>query len=342
MITRGSNNTKAQRVAAPLSRVFVFAGAMMALVSGLAMPQTARAEDVTIRVGYFRNVTHVQALVARNMERHGRNWFAERLGPGVKIEWRIFEAGPTAMQAIVARSLDFTYAGPSSILNAYALAKGDEMRVVAGAVNGGSALVVQPRSNLAKASDFRGKRIATPEYGNTQDVSARAWLADGGLRITQQGGDAMVVPTANPDQLGLFQLMQVDAVWTVEPWVSRLELLADGKILVEDKEEITTLLASSTNFMNSHRDIARRFVAAHRELTDWIRNNPDETQRMIADEFLAAFGTKMSNVLLAQAWKRIKPTNDVSLPRLRVFLERAKKAGFSQSVPDLSRLVEAP
>src|SRR4051812_17510722 len=115
MAPRGNNDTKVPRVAAPLSRAFAFVGAMIAFVAGIAMPETVRAEDITIRVGYFRNVTHVQAIVALNMERHGRNWFAERLGTGVTIRWRAFEAGPTAMQAIIARSLDFTYAGPSSI-----------------------------------------------------------------------------------------------------------------------------------------------------------------------------------------------------------------------------------
>jgi NitT/TauT family transport system substrate-binding protein len=308
----------------------------------MAMPQPAGAQGATIRVGYFPNVTHVQALVARNFERHGRRWFAERLGPDVKVEWHAYEAGPTAMQAMFAKSLDLTYVGPSPIINAYALSRGDGIRIVAGAVSGGAALVVQPRSNLAKPSDFRGKRIATPEFGNTQDVTARAWLAAGGLRITKTGGDAEVVPTANPAQLALFELRQVDAVWTVEPWVSRLELLADGKILVEETNEITTLLTSSEHFLNSQRDLARWFVAAHRELTDWIRNNPDETQRMITDELLAAFGTRMSKVVLAHAWNRIKVTNDVPLGSLQGFVEKASKAGFTPPQLDISRLVEMP
>ena len=121
--------------------------------------------------------------------------------------------------------------------------------IVAGAVNGGSALVVQADAGLPKPADFRGKRIATPQFGNTQDVAARAWLVGGGLRITQTGGDAQVLPTANPDQLALFQRKQLDAVWTVEPWVSRLELEAGGKILVEEKDAITTVLVSSAKFL---------------------------------------------------------------------------------------------
>jgi NitT/TauT family transport system substrate-binding protein len=101
--------------------------------------------------------------------------------------------------------------------------------------------------------DFRGKRIASPQLGNTQDVAARSWLVSGGLRITQMGGDAQVVPTANPDQLLLFKQKQLDGVWTVEPWVSLLETEAGGKVLVEEPEPITTLLVAPRN--SSTRDV---------------------------------------------------------------------------------------
>src|SRR5665213_3100612 len=309
---------------------------ILVLVSWLAMLQPTHAQGSIIRVGYFPNVTHAQALVARNFERHGRDWFAPRLGAGVKVEWHAHNAGPSALQAVLSNSLDLTYAGPSSVIGAYVQLHGQDIRIVAGAVNGGSALVVQPRSNLAKPDDFRGKRIATPEFGNTQDVAARAWLTAGGLLITKNGGDAEVLPTPNPYQLALLALMQIDAVWTVEPWVSRLELLADGKVLIEEKNTITTLLVSSTRFLTSKPDLARRFVAAHRELTEWIHNNPVEAQRMITEELLASFNTKLSAVLLTNAWGRIKVTNDVSLMALQTFLERAKQAGFIQAVPSLS------
>ena len=239
---------------------------ILALLAWALMGEPAHAQRTTIRVGYFPNVTHVHALVAQNLERHGRDWFAERLGPDAKVEWQSFNAGPSAMQAILANSLDLTYAGPNAAINAYAQSLGKEIRIVAGAVIGGSALVVQPRSHLTKPSDFIGKRIVVPEYENTQDVSARAWLAAGGVRVSESGDrrGVEVVPTPNSKQLALFELMQVDAVWTVEPWVSRLELLADGKILVEEKNGITTVLVSGSRFLNSQPELAGRFVAAHR------------------------------------------------------------------------------
>ena len=299
-------------------------------------------QSTTVRVGHFPNITHVQALVARGFERQGRSWFGERLGPGVKIEWYAYNAGPSAMEAIFASSLDLTYVGPNPALNAYARSRGAEVRVVAGAVNGGSALVVQGDSTLSKPADFRGKRIATPQFGNTQDVAARAWLVAGGLRITQTGGDAQVVPTSNPDQLSLFQSKQLDAVWTVEPWVSRLESESGGKILVEEKEAITTILVSSAGFLAKNRDLAKRFVAAHRELTDWIRKNPDEAQRLARDELQASFRLDMSPELVARAWSRMVITSDTTREAFQSFVTSAQQVGFLRDTPDLSGLIEAP
>jgi NitT/TauT family transport system substrate-binding protein len=246
------------------------------------------------------------------------------------------------MEAVFANSLDLTYVGPNPALNAYARSRGDEVRVIAGAVNGGSALVVQGDSTLAKPTDFKGRRIATPQFGNTQDVAARAWLVTGGLRITQTGGDAQVLPTSNPDQLSLFQSKQLDAVWTVEPWVSRLESEAGGKVLVEEKDAITTVLVSSAGFLSKNRDLVRRFVAAHRELTEWINQNPDEAQRLARAELQASFRVDMAPELIARAWTRMNITPDVTRDAFQSFMTSAQQVGFLRSAPDLSRLVETP
>jgi NitT/TauT family transport system substrate-binding protein len=223
---------------------------------------------------------------------------------------------------------------------AYARSRGEEVRIVAGAVNGGAGLVVQPDSGLTKASDFKGKRIATPQFGNTQDVAARAWLVAGGLRITQTGGDAQVVPTANPDQLALFKNKQLDAVWTIEPWVARLELEAGGRVLVEEKEAITTVLVSSAKLLSQKRDLARRFVAAHRELTDWVRQNPTEAQRMVGEELKAGFRAELPAEVITRAWDRMTITTDVSSAAFQTYVASAQQVGFLRGTPDLARLVE--
>src|SRR5689334_16642199 len=127
--------------------------------------------EVKIRVGHFPNITHAQALVAHTLSRQGKGWFEQRLGPGIKIEWFVYNAGPTAMEAIFANSIDLAYVGPGPALNAYSRSKGEEIRLIAGAANGGAGLVVQSEENLKAPADFRGKKIATPQLGNTQDIS---------------------------------------------------------------------------------------------------------------------------------------------------------------------------
>jgi NitT/TauT family transport system substrate-binding protein len=312
----------------------VLLGALMATA-----PSVVSAGD-TIRVGHFPNVTHVQALVAHHLSRTGRGWFEQRLGPDVKIEWYIYNAGPSAMEAILADSIDLTYVGPSPALNAYTKSNGEEIRIVAAAAAGGAALVVQADSGLKQPSDFRGKTIATPQLGNTQDIAARAWLGNGGLKITQTGGDAFIIPTPNPDQLALFKNKKLDAVWTVEPWVSRLERDAGGKVLVEQSNESITVLVSSVKFLKTKRDLAARFIRAHRELTDWIVSHPEEAKQMVRQELAAETKADVSPELIAQSWKRIVLKNDASLDEYEHFVANAQRAGFIRSIPDLSRLIE--
>ena len=302
-------------------------------------PSAAVAGD-TIRVGHFPNVTHVQGLVAHHLSRTGRGWFEQRLGPDVKIEWYVYNAGPSAMEAILADSIDLTYVGPSPALNAYTKSNGEEIRIVAAAAAGGAALVVQPDAGLKEPAHFRGKKIATPQLGNTQDIACRAWLSNGGLKITQTGGDAFIIPTPNPDQLTLFKNKKLDAVWTVEPWVSRLERDAGGKVLVEQSKDSITVLVSGVKFLKRKHDLAAKFVRAHRELTDWILSHPDEAKQMVRQELAAETKADVSPDLIAQAWKRIVLSNDPSIDEYRHFVADAQRAGFIRSAPDLSRLIE--
>jgi NitT/TauT family transport system substrate-binding protein len=147
------------------------------------------------------------------------------------------------------------------------------------------------------------------------------------------GGDAKVIPTANPDQLSLFKAKQLDAVWTVEPWVSRLETEAGGRVLLEEPDAITTVLVSSAAFLKDQRVLAGKFVAAHRELTDWINNNPEEAQRLVRDELAEETRVKIPPELVAHAWKRIKVTSEIKLDSLDRFRRDAQSVGFLRNAP---------
>ncbi|HXY61055.1 MAG TPA: ABC transporter substrate-binding protein [Chthoniobacterales bacterium] len=303
--------------------------------------QTVQADDkVLVRFGHFPNITHAQGVIAHALSREGKGWFEERLGPNVQIQWFTYNAGPSAMEAIFAKSLDVTYVGQGPALNAHFKSNGDEVRVISGAANGGAALVIKPDGAIRVPTDFRGKKIATPQLGNTQDISCRAWLKNQGIKVTQLGGEASVIPTANPDQLSLFQTGKVDAVWTVEPWVTRLEREANGKIFLEDSNVITTWLVSSSAFLKNHRDLASKIAAANAELTQWIQTNPAEAQELLIRELKEETRSEFSGDAVSQAWKRIKFTTEVAPELVTKAVQDGKDAGFLKGNTDTSRLIE--
>jgi NitT/TauT family transport system substrate-binding protein len=305
--------------------------------------QLVSAQDkVVIRFGHFPNITHAQGVIAHALSRKGKGWFEERLGPKVEIQWFTYNAGPSAMEAMFAGSLDLTYVGQGPALNAHFKSNGQEVRVITGAANAGAALVVKPDSSIKTAADFRGKKIATPQLGNTQDISCRAWLKAQGFKVTQTGGDVTVLPTANPDQLPLFQNGGVDAVWTVEPWVTRLERDAKARVFLEDKDVITTWLVTATKFLSSQRDLVKKVVAANAELTDWMQKNPDEAQKLLIEELTAETRTSFAPEAVAQAWKRIKFTTAVPNELIAKAVQDGKDAGFLKGNTDTSKLIETP
>ena len=312
-------------------------------IAGVCLAQMGLAEDkTTIRFGHFPNITHAQGVIAHALSRQGKGWFEQRLGPNVQIQWFTYNAGPSAMEAMFAGSLDLTYVGQGPALNAHFKSNGEEVRVISGAANAGAALVVKSDSPIKIAADFRGKKIATPQLGNTQDISCRAWLKAQGFKVTQTGGDVLVLPTANPDQLALFQKGGVDAVWTVEPWVTRLEREAKARVFLEDKNVITTWLISSAKFLNTRRELAKKIAAANVELTDWIQKNPDEAQKILIGELKEETKADFAPDAVGQAWKRIKFTTDVPRELIIKAVQDGKDAGFLKGTTDTSRLIENP
>ncbi|PYI93164.1 MAG: aliphatic sulfonate ABC transporter substrate-binding protein [Verrucomicrobia bacterium] len=312
-------------------------------VASACLAEVGFAEDkTTIRFGHFPNITHAQGVIAHARSREGKGWFEERLGPNVQIQWFTYNAGPSAMEGMFAGSLDLTYVGQGPALNAHFKSNGEEVRVISGAANAGAALVVKADSPIKTPTDFRGKKIATPQLGNTQDISCRAWLKAQGFKVTQTGGDVLVLPTANPDQLALFQKGGVDAVWTVEPWVTRLERDAKARVFLEDKNVITTWLVSSAKFLNTRRELAKKIAAANLELTDWIQKNPEEAQKILITELKAETKADFAPDAVAQAWKRINFTSDVPRELITKAVQDGKDAGFFKGATDTSRLIENP
>ena len=314
-----------------------------ALLSVILFSAPAAGEEKTLRVGYFPNLTHAQALIAQNMAAEGRGWFEARL-PGVTITWHSFNAGPSAMEALSAQAIDLTYVGPNPVLNSYLRAQGG-VNVLAGAVRGGAGLVVPVESSRSKPADFKGKRIATPQTGNTQDIACRWWLSQAGLTVTLNGGEVSVVPVANQGILPLFVKRLVDAAWTVEPWISRLEMEAGGKLVYSEPAatSLTTVLAAGAGYLEREAGLVQKFTQAHRELTEWIKQNPKEAQKRVAEELTRQTKSEFPLDLVRHAWPRLIFENKVTDREFEFSFKAAKEAGFIKDEDmDPEGLVAAP
>lgn len=326
---------------------------ILTLGTVLLLCQCSREDESSnvIRIGCFPNVTHVQGLVARNMWRHkacnGKGWFENEV-PGYTEEWYTFNAGPTAMEALFGKTVDITYVGPSPALNAYAVSAGREVRLLAGAVNGGAALMISPHSTIRMAADFKGRSIATPQLGNTQDVSCRAWLMKHGLSCPLEGGgDCRVAPTPNAMQLQLMAQGDIDACWTVEPWVTRLERNAGARIFLEEPDVVTTVLASRTGWLKHHPQAAAKVIAAHKKLTQWIIEHPEEAQAHVADEMIhLTQSDENERTLFAEiikgAWPRMTLTDTVDVTGLEQFVKDGQRTGLLDRVPPVQDMLYTP
>ncbi len=324
----------------------VFNYALLALLlcaSSLLLSSCSKEEDETrINIGHFPNVTHIQALVARNMSREGEGWF-ERYFPNHSIHWMMYTAGPTAMEAMFSRTIDLCYVGPSPAINAFAASQGEELRVLSGAVKGGSALVVGEDSGIEKASDFKGKRVATPQLGNTQDVACRAWMTEHDISNTLDGkGEVSILPTSNSMQLFLLDRGEIDASFTVEPWLSQLVSSADGRIFFEDKEAVTTLLAVRKKWLDREPELAATFARAHEELTSWIIANPEEAQRRVIEELSMLMQSPIDPAIIKSAWARLQADTAIDLDALAEFVKDAKEAEILENVADINTIIAQP
>lgn len=296
-------------------------------LSSFQLRKRADADSNVLRVGYFPNITHAQALVAQQLELEGRPWFSPRLPAGTKLVWQPYNAGPAAMEGLTLGTIDLSYVGPSPAIMAY-IQRGGSVRVVGGSAEGGAALVVRQDVSAKEAKDFVGTAIATPQLGNTQDVACRAWLIANGVPVTASGGDVQIVPTKNPDQLALFKAGTLGAAWTVEPWVSRLELEAGGKIAREDFDSVTTVLASATETIARRKPLLDAFAKAHAELTAWINANPEEAKSLLQRALTRETRAEFPRRIVDNAFPRIKFTAKLNGDSLKKYIEDGYAAGM--------------
>jgi len=275
------------------------------------------AEKVAVRLGYYPNITHASALVGVE-----KGIFAEKLGPNVTLTPSAFNAGPAAVEAIFNGAIDATYVGPNPAINAFAKSNGEAIRIISGATSGGAFLVVNPSIN--KPADLKGKKIATPQLGNTQDVALRSWLkANKFATDTQGGGDVSVVPQDNAQSLEAFKSGAIAGAWVPEPWATRMIQEGKGKVLVDEKtlwpggQYVTTQLMVRTGFLRDHPDVVQHLLEGQVAATDFINANPAEAKTLVNQGIQKLTGKAVPQGVIDAAWPNMTFTNDPVASSLR-------------------------
>jgi NitT/TauT family transport system substrate-binding protein len=294
----------------------------------------AEHEAKELRLGYFPNITHAQALYAQ-----ATGEFERKIG--VRIKWTAFNAGPTAIESLFANAVDATFVGPSPTINGYIKSRGEKFAIVAGSASGGAGLVVRKDSGIHSDKDFAGKTIATPQLGNTQDVAARTWLADKGYRLRERGGSVSLVPLSNPDQLTLFKKKQIDGAWTVEPWLARLEVEGGGELLLEEKslwpggKYVTTHLVVSRAFLADNQETMRKLMVALVEVTEQINSNKTAAAAVLNEQLKKETGKALKDEVIQKAMTRVEFTWDPLCASLKQSAEASHRIGFIRKEPAL-------
>lgn len=307
---------------------------LLFVLLAMACASVAFGQATELRLGHFPNVTHAQALMGK-----ASGDFEKAIG--VPIKWTVFNAGPSAVEALFADAIDATFIGPNPAINGFIKSEGECFVIVAGGASGGAALIVRPDSNIATEKDFDGKTIATPQLGNTQDVAARAWLVKHGYKFAEKGGTVTVMPLANPDQLLMMQKKEIDGAWTVEPWVSRLEKEAGGKVFLEESSlwpqgrYVTTHLVVSRKFLAKNPELVKKLLQAHVEITQKLNADKAAAAAVVNAQIKADTGKALDADVIQKAFERVEFTWDPVSSSLFKSAQDAFEAGFLKAEPKL-------
>jgi NitT/TauT family transport system substrate-binding protein len=297
---------------------------------GEARGRTDRDRDspAPLRVAHLGTLAHAPVLIARE-----RQLFEQAVAPRT-VAWRMFLAGPQLIEAWYAGEVDLAWVGPGPAVNGFSRSKGEALRIVSGLTQGGAGLVVRRGSGITDPAALSGRRIATPQAGNTQDLALRHWLTTQGLAPREKGGTVDVLPMPAADQLTLFARGEIDGAWAVEPWLSRLILEGPGELLLDesatwpDGRYATTVLIARPKLLAAEPALIERWLAAQESLLEWMRAHPDSAREEANAALAALTGKGLPKAALASAWGRLSFTSDPARESIEEGARQAAALGF--------------
>jgi len=308
-------------------------GIGIAIVGIIAFVGLAQSYDNTsenkIRVAFFPSVVHAVPIVGiENLT------FANNLGDDMEIEIKVFDSGPQVIESIFSNSVDVAYVGPGPVINGFLKSDGNDLKILAGAANGGASFIIQKDSGLDSIENFSGKRVAAPQISNTQDVSLRHYLSENGLKSAEKGGDVFVLNISNPDIYTLFAKGDIDGAWVPEPWATMLVEELDGVRLFDENQFwpenqfSSVLLIGRSDYIEKNPDIIKKWIEANEKTAKWINQYPEESKILYNDFMKSHMGKTLPEKIIEKSFSDIIITSEPLQKSVYTFAERADSLGY--------------
>lgn len=287
-----------------------------------------------VRIAYFPNITHTQALVMKNQKTLESKWEDK-----CEVTWTSFNAGPAEMEAIFAGEIDLGYIGPVPALSANVKSNGD-VQIISNTTNAGAVLLKRKDSGIETVADLAGKKVAVPQLGNTQHLCLLNILSENGLKTTDKGGDVTINASSNADILNLIDNGSVDAAIVPEPWGTTIEKNGNAEILLDfdelflEGEYPSAVVVASKDFMDKYPELVKEFLAAHDEATLYINDNTEAARKIVNEEIEATTGKALAEDVIANAFTRMKVDTTLNKEAIMKFAEISNAEGFINKIPE--------
>ena len=282
-----------------------------------------------IRVAFFPSIGHIIPIVGLE-----EKIFEKGIGEEKQIETKLFDSGPQVIESIFSGSIDVAYVGPGPIINGFLKSDGKDIKILSGAASGGASFIIQPNSGLESLENFDGKRIASPQISNSQDVSLRHYLESHGFKSVEKGGTVFVLNISNPDIYTLFAKGDIDGAWVPEPWATILVQELDGiRLFNEEKlwpneEFASVLLIVRTEYLENNPETVQKWVESHEKTVTWINSNPDKSKSLFSSFLIDYMGKSLPTKIIDESFSNITITSDPIKNSVIIFAERADSLGY--------------
>ena len=316
--------------------------------TNLSTSQSGTAKADSLKIGYFPNLNHAQAVIGLNNGDFKKVIENDNNLGNISLKETAFTSGPSAIEALYAGQIDVAYVGPNPTINGYIISGGEGLQVISGVSSGGASFVVRNDSGIETVNDLGGKKFASPQLGNTQDVALRKYLVDNGFNTVENGGNVTVIAAKPADIITLFLNEEIDGAWVPEPLVAILKEEGKGFILVDERELwppegkfVTANILARTDYLKENPEIIKKLLEAHVNETLWInqkleKTNNTETDKKNIRELANSFNEGLKKITgktyqedqLEDALSRIEFTYDPLSASLNKIAEDANDLGY--------------